>query len=148
MPRTGSAPKHTAVLKLQGTMRSDRHAKRNDLDLGGELPKVPAFLNSVAKAEWKRVCSIGKYSKALSPADRGALTLYCILWSELKESQELNAEGFLVPMQSARMSVFMNLAGKFGMTPSDRAKIQMPEEPKVQNKFAALAQGPTAVQVQ
>jgi hypothetical protein len=41
-------------------------------------------------------------------------------------------------MQTSRMALLGNLAGKFGMTPSERAKIQMPEEEKPTNKFAAL----------
>src|SRR6516164_10617806 len=129
----GRPPKPTKLLKLQGTARKDRHAKRNDMDLGGDLPQPPAFLGGPALEEWVRVCTIGKYAKALSHADRGPLTIYCLLWAELVVSQANGHE-----MQTSRMALLGNLAGKFGMTPSERAKIQMPEEEKPRNKFAAL----------
>lgn len=129
----GRPPKPTSVLKTQGTARKHRHAQRRDLELGGELPQPPEFLGEVAREEWHRVCTIGKYAKALSPADRGPLTLYCVLWAELVASQATGSE-----MQTSRMALYGNLAGKFGMTPSDRAKIQMPEEEKPANKFAQL----------
>jgi phage terminase small subunit len=128
----GRPPKPTKVLKTQGTARKDRHAERNDLELGGELPQPPKFLNETAKEEWLRVCTIGKYAKALSQADRGPLTMYCILWAELVVSQTTGQE-----MQTSRMALYANLAGKFGMNPSERAKIHMPEDEKPKNKFAA-----------
>src|ERR1043166_7309595 len=129
----GRPPKPTKILKLQGTARKDRHARRRDLDLGGELPQPPEFLSDAGREEWFRVCTIGKYAKALSPADRGPLTLYCVLWAELVACQATGQE-----MQTSRMALLGNLGGKFGMTPSDRAKIQMPEDERPANKFASL----------
>lgn len=132
----GRPRKPTAVLKTQGTARKDRHAKRHDLELGGELPQPPDFLTEAANTEWIRVCTIGRYAKALSPADRGPLTVYCLLWSEIQASATTGQE-----MQASRLALFSNLAGKFGMNPSDRTKIQMPEEPKAKNPFAELDEG-------
>jgi phage terminase small subunit len=129
----GRPPKPTVVLKLQGTLRKHRHGNRRDLELGGELPQPPDFLSSAAREEWHRVCTIGRYSKALSPADRGPLTLYCLLWAELDACERSGQQ-----MQTSRMALFGNIAAKFGMDPSGRAKIQMPEEPKAANKFAEL----------
>lgn len=131
----GRPRKPTAVLKTQGTARKDRHAKRHDLEMGGELPQPPDFLNDIARVEWLRVCTIGKYSKALSPADRGPLTLYCLLWSEIQASATAGQE-----MQASRLALFSNLAGKFGMNPSERAKIQMPEDEKPANRFSRLSE--------
>src|SRR5690242_7496723 len=108
----GRPRKPTAVLKAQGTMRKHRHENRRDLELGGELPQPPEFLGEVAREEWHRVCTIGKYAKALSPADRGPLTLYCVLWAELVASQATRQE-----MQTSRMALYMNIAAKFGMDP-------------------------------
>lgn len=136
-------PKPTAVLKTQGTARKDRHAKRKDLELGGELPQPPDFLSDIAREEWRRVCTIGKYNKALSPADRGPLAMYCLLWAELQAKTTTGEE-----MQASRMALLANLAGKFGMTPSDRAKIQMPEDEKPKNKFAALGSEEPQLSVQ
>ena len=130
----GRPRKPTAVLKVQGTARKHRHRERCDLELGGELPQPPEFLNEVAREEWFRVCTIGKYAKALSPADRGPLTLNCVLWSELVASQKKKAPA----MVTTRLGLYSNLAGRFGMTPCDRAKIQLPKEPKPMNRFAML----------
>ena len=131
----GRPRKPTALLKLQGTLRKHRHGDRQDLELGGELPEPPEFLSDIAREEWHRVCTIGKYAKALSPADRGPLTLYCLLWAELVACQATGQE-----MQTSRMALFGNLAGKFGMTPSERAKVQLvsAEEKLYGNAFANL----------
>jgi len=113
----GRPPKPTAVLRVQGTARKDCHGKRTDLELGGDLPQPPSFLSKVALEESHRVCTIGKYAKALSPADRGPLTLYCVLWAELVSCQNFGAE-----MQTSRMASLGNLTAKFGMPPGDRAR--------------------------
>jgi len=58
----------------------------------------------------------------------------CLLWAELVACQATGQE-----MQTSRMALFGNLAGKFGMTPSERAKVHMPaEENTGRNRFAEL----------
>lgn len=129
----GRPRKPTAVLKAQGTARKDRHAKRNDLELGGDLPQPPDFLTEIELQEWHRVCTIGRYAKVLSHADRGPLTFYVGLWAEYLESRRTKEK-----MQTSRMALFFNIAKSFGMDPCDRAKVQMPEETKPKNRFALL----------
>lgn len=136
MPGRPRKPKE--IHELEGTAQKCRMEPRaNELELPAEAPEPPDFLCPVAVEEWRRVCAIGRYAKVLSPADRGPLTLYCVLWAELVRAQEIGGE-----MQTSRLALFSNLAGKFGMNPSERSKVQMPGEKKAANKFAALSEAP------
>lgn len=101
------------------------------------MPQPPEFLSETAREEWIRVCTVGKYAKVLSPADRGPLTIYCLLWAEIQAGAMTGQE-----VQTSRLALFANVAGKFGMNPSERAKIQMPEDEKPKNKFAELDEEP------
>jgi phage terminase small subunit len=132
MPGRPRKPKK--IHELQGTAQKCRMESRaGELELPVESPVPPSFLSPVALEEWNRVCALGGYAKVLNPVDRGPLTLYCVLWAELVQSQDTGE-----PMQTSRMALYSNLAGKFGMNPSERTKVHMPEQKKPANKFAAL----------
>lgn len=77
---------------------------------------------------------MSKYAKALTEADRATLAVYCGLYAEWERSFEHEA----IPMQTARMTLFMGIAGKLGMNPSDRVKVHLPTEEKPANKFSKL----------
>ena len=89
-----------------------------------------------AQREWGRVLSVSQYARALNDTHRGPLITYCLLYDEIE--REVEANGTSAGLQSARLQVYIGLAGKFGMTPSDGVKIAAPIEEKPQNKFARL----------
>jgi phage terminase small subunit len=140
----GRPPKPTSILKLQGTAQKCRIARRRgELELPRAVLLPPAFLPPEAIAEWERVVSISQYSKALTEADRPTLALYCGLHAEWMDSflPRVDFEGKALPprpMQTSRMALYMNIAGKLGMNPSDRVKVHVPTEEKPANKFAKL----------
>jgi len=134
----GRPPKPTALHVVQGTARKCRMEKRSGellLDPAA-MPEAPAWMPAEARIEWDRLMSIPKYSKALSPADRGMLVTYCLIWDEIKRAVE--NYGGSENIQSARLTAFASIGAKLGLNPSDRVKLRTPEEPKQQNKFAKL----------
>ena len=135
----GRPPKPASIHILQGTAQKCRMAKRKgELAPGGAIPGPPAFLPPEALAEWERVISMSQYAKALTAADLPTLAMYCGLYAEWERSFRPNEEGEFHPMQTSRLALLMNIAGKLGMNPSDRVKVHVPAEEKPLNKFAKL----------
>jgi phage terminase small subunit len=138
MPGRPSTP--TNILKLRGTARKCRlERRRGELALPPAVLLPPAFLPPEAIAEWERVTSLSKYAKALTEADRPTLALYCGLHAEWEKSFLPGKKG--KPMQTSRMALYMNVAGKLGMNPSDRVRVHVPAEEKPENKFAQITSG-------
>lgn len=124
------APKKPTVLKeLNGS------AKKNPQRMNKNEP-VPEFgigepnknLNEFEKLIWDEVVGIS-YAGVLGEADRIALEMMCRLIGEMR----LNFE----EMTAAKITQLSQLIGRFGMTPSDRAKIVIQGGEK-KNKFGAL----------
>ena len=131
----GRPPKPTAIHVVQGTAQKCRIKKRKgELELKAAIPAPPKFLPIAGRREWERVTSLSQYARALTEADRATLATYCGLYAEWAKS--FGRKG--VPMQTSRMALFMNVAGKLGMNPSDRVKVHVPAEEKPTNKFAKL----------
>lgn len=131
----GRPPKPTSIHAVQGTARKSRIAARNgELVLDTGMPAPPDFLPPDALVEWGRVTSMSKYARALTGADRATLAMYCGLYAEWASSFKPGAD----PMLTSRMALFMNIAGKLGMNPSDRVKVHVPLEEKPANRFAQL----------
>lgn len=135
MPGRPAIPTHVHAVK--GTASKRLLRKRAGVPaVTTPLSDPPAWLPPGAKAEWDRVLAISGYSKAITEADRGGLITYCLLWDEIRTAVERDGNSTEVP--ASRLTVFASLAGKFGMTPSDRVKVRVPEEAKPTNKFSRL----------
>jgi phage terminase small subunit len=110
--------------------------RAGEVEVTAPLADPPDWLPEGAKAEWNRVLEISGYAKALTEADRGLLTTYCLVWQEIAHVVARDGSSILIP--ASRLQLFANIAGKLGMTPSDRVKVRMPEEKKPANKFGKL----------
>jgi len=130
----GRPPKPTKILKLQGTARKDRHGRRNDLTLENHIPAAPDYFGPDALEEWQALVTDSQYSRVLARVDRGMIELYCALRAEFRKHLREGTE-----MPASRLTVMANAASKLGLNPSDRTKINMPQEPEVDDEFAALA---------
>jgi phage terminase small subunit len=130
----GRPPKPTKILKLQGTARKDRHGRRNDLTLENYIPAAPDYFGQDALEEWQALVTDSQYSRVLARVDRGMMELYCALRAEFRKHLREGTE-----MPASRLTVMANAASKLGLNPSDRTKINMPQEPEVDDEFAALA---------
>lgn len=74
----GPRPNPANVRQLRG--QKPRHTPKYVA-----LPKVsaPAWLDGVAKAEWRRIQALTSHKKVVTVADKAALVGYCIAWSNL-----------------------------------------------------------------
>jgi phage terminase small subunit len=124
----------TKILKLKGTARKDRHGKRNDLDLDNEVPSAPDYFGPDALEEWHSLVTDSQYSRVLARVDRGMMELYCALRAEFRQHLRKGTE-----MPASRMTVMSNVASKLGLNPSDRTRINIPQQPEADDEFAKLA---------
>ena len=139
--RSGRRPNPTAIRLLNGNP-SGRPLPTNEPRPAVKLPPAPAYLSTVAKAEWR---STGKRLRALgvmTEIDTTALAAYCQAYARWVDAeQQLNKLGVLwessdddgIPM--FKQSPYLSIANKaleqmqkllieFGMTPSSRARVK------------------------
>jgi len=68
------------------------------------MPEIspPAWLDGVAKAEWRRIQKLTQHDNSIQVVDRAALTGYCCAWSLLvASSKDIAKRGALVPARSS-----------------------------------------------
>lgn len=138
MGARGPAPTSKKTLAKRGSWRAKDRA--DDLELEDRAPDPPASLDREAKAEWKRVVKILGAKHVLTPADRGAMTLLCELWSEDRDlHRRLKKPGVVVGSTDWKRVVtqrnevrkqLVQLYQRFGMTPADRTRVKVPEKGK------------------
>lgn len=119
----GRPAKPDAVLKLHGTYREDRHAKRG-VKTGGEPLRKPE-LDEVADAHWELITRTrGQW---LASSDTDTLKRLCELWSMARRlfdawKQDVSDKELRVSALATHAE-WAKLAAKFGLTPSDRARL-------------------------
>jgi len=129
-----NAPKSTAVLKLAGTYRKDRHAERSPLPVEeAKAPTMPGFLSGASAKEWKRVIKVLKTRGNLSLSNMATITQYCLMWGELQDNY--NGEG--EPMGAAFHTSFRLVCAELAITPVSQIKISVPDKPKETEGFGA-----------
>lgn len=127
----GRPPKPTAELKLWGGFRSARHAGRVDELIGGTEPVKPE-LDDVASSVWDLVVTClpaDAKSSMDSPALAGMCqwySRYVSLMQRLQDAAGEKDEYRLIVMCSQAWKQFEGAAGRFGLTPVDRAKLKVP----------------------
>lgn len=146
----GRRPKPTAQHKLEGTFRKDRHAARAVADPA--RPDAPASLSDDARAEWDRVIGELAAAKLLSKLDRAVLALYCQAWADYWAAKAIVEEEGWTAVGSTGNVVehpavksmhrswehCVRAAREFGMTPSGRAAIRVPDAPEKSTDEQAL----------
>src|SRR5688572_13757514 len=105
-------------------------------------PECPDWLDDEAKAKWKRVTNDLQAMGLLARADRAALAMFCTAWSRWKDAEEqVRKFGAIVkspekgfPMKSPYLTIadqametMRKLMVEFGLTPSSRSRIRVPE---------------------
>lgn len=145
MGKRGPIPTPTQILKLRGSYRAEQRT-------GEPMPEVarpdrPEWLNAKASAAWDQIVSELDAMGLLGRIDSNALARYCTLWARWRDCEEKvekfgdsfpikNPAGEVVGFMPLPHSVQANklclllapLESKFGMTPSDRARIRLPGE--------------------
>lgn len=133
--------KPTHQKKLQGTYRKDR-ALRNEMPVVAGTPVAPRWLDAEARAEWDRVVPALQSLGVLSVVDAGRLADYCTAHSLAIEATKIyQREGTVVDspqgvkqhpavaIAAQARAQARQLAADFGLTPSGRSRVSVPEKP-------------------
>jgi P27 family predicted phage terminase small subunit len=148
----GRKPKPTSIRLLEGNpgKRAINHREPQPPD---GVPECPEFLDDVAKAEWFRTVTVLKEMQLLSRADRSALAGYCTAYSRWVEAEaQVKKFGAIVkspekgfPMKSPYLTVadqaletMRKFMVEFGLTPSSRSRIHVPEGAGAVDEFEAF----------
>lgn len=153
----GRPPKPTALKVLQGNP-GKRPLNRAEPQFAADRLTCPRWLGMQAKREWRRLVKAMPAGLA-TEGDRAALAAYCQAWARWQEAEEalaaagsltceepvLNRQGELVgykiktrpevAIAQKYAHLMLAAAGRFGLDPSSRTKIRMPEA-KAEDPFA------------
>lgn len=140
MGKRGPAPRPSALEDLMG--RPGKRAKNThepSFDALNPRSKPPAHLTDVAAKEWRRIVPLLSARGLLTQVDRVALEIYCEAYSTfvycakvMKEKgiayKTANGNFMQLPHSNVKqgaINVIMTACARFGMTPSDRARMQV-----------------------
>ena len=135
----------TQILKIRGSKRLYDRPKNSPIPVKGK-PECPEWLKGEARREWERASELLYKQGTLTPVDSIAFVGYCILYQILKESYDKCVYGKseklrltdkkangskcrkieLMIMKTTLGEIHKYLA-EFGMTPSARSGINLPE---------------------
>jgi len=141
--------KPTALKLIEGEKNKDRINKREPKPRPVS-PSPPAYLDSIARAEWKCLSAIFERLGLLTEIDGAAFAGYCVAHSTLvrinrafkecgykvlaekhtvdgagNEHLEVKANPLIVQQRLALMAI-RSFCTEFGMSPSSRGKISVP----------------------
>ena len=131
----GRPRKPTALHVVDGTYREDRHG--SDVVVGGS-PSRPGWLVGEAALMWDRISGQLASAGVATSLDSASLAGLCQAWANWRNEQEKYeaGDGHIYSVSNA-WTTFEKLAGKFGLTPSDRAKLRTGEH-KDESEFLDL----------
>lgn len=128
-------PKPVALKVLEGNPGKRRLPRQPKYAPLTEYP--PDWLDREAKAEWRRLAQEFERVDLTKRPDRGAMVALCTEWSKyvqatklMNDSKATQRIGGKPTHQVARESLasLLQLWARFGMTPADRARLDMPEK--------------------
>ena len=152
MGERGPARTPTRVLALRGSWRAKTRALEPEPPPG--RPRCPRWLAREAKRVWRDLLPQLDRMGLLARCDRLALARYCQMWAKWRECEEWmsehgdvypekDAEGRVVGLReyphvarSIRLSeALLRLEKQFGLTPSARAGLDVPQRPPEMDVF-------------
>ena len=135
----GRPPKPTRQHKRDGTYQNSVHGNRVDMEIrGGNMPPPPESLKEFAREMWLDICE-QLPPDVLAKMDAYQLMGMCEWWQQWRDIQKAidtcndvfdPAYFRLNQMAAIVWKHFAAAASRFGMTPSDRAKIKIVEKEK------------------
>lgn len=149
MGRRGPAPKPDTMKILEGNP-GKRQLNMERPEPTGKA-SCPASLSLEAKREWRRI--VGNFPPGMVTAvDVPLLASFCEAWAlHKKASERLQVEGEVIeskdgnPYQNPWLSIrnkqveiMVKIGSRFGLSPSDRNSIKLPDKPKEASKWAGL----------
>ncbi len=148
----GRKPKPTVLKILEGNP-GRRPLNEREPQAPAEVPECPDFLDDEARAEWFRMAPVLEEMGVLTPADRAALAAYCTAYSRwVTAERQVQRLGTIVksplknfPMKSPYLTVadqaletMRKFMVEFGLTPSSRSRIRVPEDRRARDEFDAF----------
>lgn len=145
MGRRGPAPTPTKILALRDSWLAKT---RNDEPKPPvSTPRCPSWLDVEAKARWKHIVPKLADMGLLAAIDGDALVNYCQTWSRWKQAEQFIAQhGPVYPIKDDKgnvkylqqvpqvsiakglVQVLSRYQQEFGMTPSARTRIEVPNQ--------------------
>lgn len=136
---TGRPPKPVALKVLEGNpgkRRLPNGPKPQPL-----APTCPAWLAAEARREWRRLAPELERLGLLTRIDRAALAAYCQAYARWRQAEEvLQCEGLTfttgkgyvgsrpeIGIANKAMAIIKGFCGEFGLTPSSRGRMNLPE---------------------
>ena len=140
MSRGGHNRKPTNVKRLEGNP-GKRPLDANEPNPNPIAPTCPSWLSETAKQEWARVAPELERFGLLTELDSACFSGYCSAYAEWRETQEIlqregwtytTSQGQVRPRPEAIISrhaldQMRKLGALFGMTPSDRGRMELPD---------------------
>lgn len=155
--KRGPAPKPTKMKIVQGTYRADRSAKDElDFDTVKLLPDPPDYFDAKAREVWIKTTRNLQSSKVLTDVDLDLLASYChqvsmveMCAKKIKSTTLLvkfkNKAGAvnevpnpLIKIYNDALSNCNRLAQQFGLTPSARTRISVPQKNKPASAWGSI----------
>lgn len=136
----GPAPRPMELVKLEGNP-GHRKINHETPKFKPVIPPCPAFLDSVGRKEWRRLTPELERLGLITSADLAAFASYCVAWSRLVASEKVlkregmtfeTPNGYVMPrpeisVSNSAMKLIKDFACQFGLTPSSRGRIQIPD---------------------
>jgi len=146
----GPSRKPTALKIVHGTR--DKRKNRNEPKPSG-VATIPDWLCPDAVLEWERLAPELITIGLLTKADRAEFAIYCQAYAEIQEAEaelleggktQTTKDGFLrkSPWLAVRDEAYKRLhqtAQQFGLTPSSRTKIEVPDHTAADDKSRYIA---------
>ena len=154
----GRPSKPTRLKLLQGNP-GKRALPRNEPKPELGVPTRPGWLAPEAKREWNRAVPELRRLGLLARIDRAMLVMWCETWAIFVQAdRDIQDKGSTrtlttsnyeevrpsVAIRFAAIAKLMQLSARFGMSPSDRAKMSAPPMEE-ENDFATFLKGQAAV---
>ena len=146
MSNAGRPRTPTAALRLRNSRWANRNPDEPQPD--PTIPECPDWLDDRARGEWDRIVPRLLAMNLLFKLDVSALARYCRLWSRWRQAEDFLTEhgqvhirhaedGSVLPMTafpqtriaSDLAAHLIRLEQQFGLTPSARSSIEIPEAP-------------------
>ena len=124
----GRPRKPTSILKLEGAYHPSRHGDRSGEPVATGSPVKPKDMTPAASKHWDEVVGELIRMGIAKQIDQTALVQMCEWFSECKRLQKSKTKDYKnLTMWSCAHKQWRDLASRFGMTPSDRARLDVGE---------------------
>ena len=138
--RTTRTP--TAILKLRGTYRQDRHGDRELEPQPEGEPVMPSTFKGEAAKIWKRIVPDLVAMGVAKRIDSDALAELCLWKVRWNEVSKVKDNEYKTISQLAAISKNLNLLyDRFGMNPVARSRISVTPKPEPKSEMAKFLDG-------